>query len=96
MKTKEFNNAKLGDKVKCLESFSEIYPLKNWMGTIIFKDSKRGLLGIEWENRFYNGHNGRGHGKNGFCRNYDFTSKLNHENLSIIELLNNKQLELEF
>lgn len=95
MTKKEFENCNVNDKVKCLETFPEL-PFKDSIGKIIYKDLKRCMLGIEWENGFLLGHDCYSKGKDGFCRNYDFVSKKNDENLIILKLISNQQLELDF
>lgn len=95
MTKKEFENCKINDKVKCLETFPDL-PFKNCIGTIIDKNLNLHLLGIQWEESFPLGHSCSNKGEHGFCRNYDFGSRSQDENLIILELLTNKQLELEF
>ena len=85
---------KIDDIVICNTSF-EGYPQKGWKGKVIYERDFLNVIGVEWEQSFFWGHDCGGIGKYGYCRYYD--NAMSTANLNIIDILyerQEKQLEL--
>lgn len=87
----EAKKLKVGDIVTCNFSFFD-YPQKGWKGKVIYTEPR---IGIEWEYAFTRGHTGRGHGKDGYCREYCFNS-LVCSKTETVKILNKVKMQLEF